>query len=232
MQSIAARRGKLYFLYHGSAPKSGEPVSPYSAREILEHYGRKSIFGNFRYPPALRPDIRVPFLPREGFVVTPSRKGDNDKEYTIEIAVDAGRLIEVFLGLVSLLGDNLSMVLEEVKESGKPKVYQNDRVEKVIAISRLIDFEDACIGDGFTGVGFFSEENEQEVFLDEHKLIYVYAASTPVFTDALERFGFSRKADLIFIRERAHFHFRTARVRERIEGLKRAFALDPCSAVE
>ena len=232
MQAITAKRGKLYFTFHGDGRESRESGSPYNSREIFEHYWRKSIFGDFRYAPALRPDIKMPFLPREGYVCTPPSRNEKEREYTLEVAVHAGRIMEVFLGLVSLLGDNLSMVLEEIRDAGEPKVYQNDRVEKVIAVSRLIDYEDACIGDGFSGIGFFCEENEQEIFLDEHKLINVYAPSTSMFADALERFGISRMEHFCSVREHAHFHFRTARLKERIESLKRAFVLDSCNVAE
>jgi len=232
MQSITAKSGKVYFELHGEKQTGSDSSSPYSSREILEHYFKKSYFGDFRYTPAVRPDIANPFFPREGYICTPPDKEEGDREFTLEIAVDANRIMEIFLGLVSLLSDNISMVLEESRGANEPRVSQNDRVEKVIAVSGLLDFENTVMGDGFSGIGFFSGEDEQEIFLDQHKLIYVYAPSTAKFSKFLESRGLKGREDLGFIREYPHFHFGASDRREKVDALKRAFALDPCNVIE
>jgi len=232
MQAIAARAGRLFVACHNYGSEDPLTRSQYSPNEILEHYCRKSIFGEFRFSPALRPDILKPMVPREGFIVAAPGPEADEQDLCVQCAVDSDRLLDVFFSLVGLLPEDISMVSEELAEGGKPQSFQNDRVEKVVAVSRMLDFEDVLLGDGFSGVGFFSDETDEEVFLDEHRLIYIYAQDNGKFLRALREFGLRELRRAAFISEHAHMHFRAARLAERHAELKRAFLLEPCSVMD
>jgi len=232
MQAIRAKGQKLFLLSHNYGPEGSPGCFSYTDKAILECYYHKSIFGDFQFSGALRPDILRPFIPGEGFVSGAASADSPRGERCIQCCVDSSRLMEVFFVLVGLLPDAVSMVMEEIVSRGKPRAYQNDRMEKVIATSRLVDFEDFFIGDGFSGIGFFSDETDEEIFADEHKLIYIYTRSQEKYIDALRSFALAQAKRLSLISEYPHIHFRTSGLGARKADLKRAFCLESCAVSE
>jgi len=231
MQAIAARGSQLFYSQHCSTHDGVAELASHDPRAVLQHYYHKSVFDGFRFPSGVRPDMLRPFAAREAYEISEERDEESGDGFVVACSVAAPRLMDVLLGLVALLPSNLSMVLEELIEDGKPRTFQNDRVEGVVAASRLLDYEDVLLGDGFSGIGLFSEDTREEVFVDEHKIICAYAPATEEFEEVLDQFGLERRERVPLVNEQTHFHFRMASLNDRVDELKRTFALESARIV-
>src|SRR5690606_7648942 len=105
-----------------------------------------------------------------------------DEENRVNVPVlmaaqSRGRLIETFMELLDPLGQVVDVVLETShghRNTGHTDLYR-EQIDMPILQSVLWDFEDLLANDGCTGIAVLNPNLPQEVQLDEHKLLIVYA---------------------------------------------------------
>ncbi len=160
--------------FAGLLSAQGEIVSVSTSASHL----RVDRYGDFRLTQAIRPAAGVPIVPRQGY----RRELFNDKQAGLRIpvlvaAVSAEKLFDVFIDLLTPLGDTVDIVLETSHEStdGSHSDRIREEIDLPVLASYLCDFEDLVLNDGCTGLAVVGANQPMEVQFDEHKLLIVYA---------------------------------------------------------
>jgi hypothetical protein len=166
-------------------------------------------YGDFLLTDAVRPGMRLPVLPREGFRVDVFR----DKRAGIRVpvlaaAVSRERLFDVFLSLLAPLGETVDVVLETSHDSdgGAHDDLYREHIDLPVLMSHFCDFEDLLLNDGCAGTAVIAVGAPMEVQFDEHKLLVVYAHELEPFEEVLRDAGIPRDDKLKLITEGEHLH--------------------------
>lgn len=165
--------------------------------------------GHFMLPPAVAPRPGSTWRPREAYRTGIHRIG-NRKVPTLAATVSADRLLSVFLDLIAPMGPNVDVVLETGHDSpeGMHRDLVREDIDLAVLSSHLLDFEDYLLEDGLTGLVVCSQASRplQEVQLDEHKVLVVYAYDLRPFIAVLADYGLREERELMLILEDEHAH--------------------------
>lgn len=165
--------------------------------------------GDFRLAPAVAPRPGSAWRPREAYRTGIHRIG-NRKVPTLAATVSADRLLAVFLDLIAPMGPNVDVVLETGHDSpdGTHRDLVREDIDLTVLSSHLLDFEDYLLKDGLTGLVVCSQADRplQEVQLDEHKVLVVYAYDLRPFIAVLAEYGLREEQELMLILEDEHAH--------------------------
>lgn len=179
-----------------------------SSEKLTAHL-RVDRYGDFLLTDAIRPALHVPVVPRQGFRVDVYR----DPRIGLRVpvlaaAVSREHLFDVFLALLSPLGDEVKVILETShQENGSQhKDLHREHIDLPVLMSYFCDFEDLLLNDGCTGVAVLSRSGPMEVQFDEHKLLIVYARELAPFEQTLCESGIPRNDALRLITEGPHLH--------------------------
>jgi hypothetical protein len=174
----------------------------------LSAHLRVERYGDFWLTEAVRPGVRVPVVPREGFRVGTYR----DRKAGLRVpvlaaAVSREHLFDTFLALLDPLGEVVDAVLETSHHGGRGhRDLFRDHIDLPVLKSHFCDFEDLLLHDGCTGVAVIGTEGPVEVQFDEHKLLVVYAHDLEPFQEVLRDAGINRDDSLRLITEGEHLH--------------------------
>ena len=179
-----------------------------SSQKLADHL-QVDRYGDFLLTDAIRPGLRLPVLPREGYRLDVFR----DKRGKVEVPVLAAslsreRLFDVFLDLLPPLGEAVDVVLEtshDTDNGGHRDLYR-EHIDLPVLMSYFCDFEDLLLNDGCAGTAVISNSGPMEVQFDEHKLLVVYAHDLEPFERILRTAGVVRDDKLKLITEGEHLH--------------------------
>jgi hypothetical protein len=189
-------------------PAAGDDGIARPDRSTLEAHLARRRYGRFTLTDAVRPAWNLGIAPCAGYrhdSYTDPRSGG--RLPAIIASVSSESLFDTFLRLLEPLGDVCDVVLESShdQKSGHTEALR-EGVERVILESVLCDFEDLILDDGCTGVAIMHPHLPQEVQLDEHKLLIIYAADLEPFEDILAAEGIPRRDGMRFISQGDHLH--------------------------
>ena len=169
-------------------------------------------YGEFHLTDAIRPGPSIPIRPREGYRIEIFRdRRMKLKMPMLSAAVSADRLFDVFLSLISHLGDEVHVVLESSHGAAADHHIdlRRDEIDLPVLASHFCDFENLLTHDGCTGVAVLAAGRPIEVQFDEHKLFHIYAPDLAPFRRVLHRVGVRRRRILPLISEAEHLHHTT-----------------------
>jgi hypothetical protein len=190
-------------------------------------------YGDFWLTDAVRPSLDHQVIPRQGYrIETYSDKRAGFQVPVLAAAISREQLFEIFLDLLSPLGEVVDIVLETSHESdgGRHRDLFREAIDLPVLKSHCCDYEDLLLNDGCTGLAILSTEKPLEVQFDEHKLLVVYAADVQPFADVLDEYGIPRNDKLKLITEGEHLHSTNPRYQDEFEQL--AYRLGVGAAVE
>lgn len=177
-----------------------------SGDEAFENW---DVDSDFELAPAIMPMPGSLWRPREAYRTGIHRVG-NRKIPTMAATVSAERLLGVFLELVAPMGPGVDVVLETShgSKNGKHRDLAREDIDLTVLSSHLLDFEEYLLADGLTGLVVCSQADKplQEVQLDEHKVLVVYAYDLRPFIEVMERHGIREEREMMLILEDEHAH--------------------------
>ena len=179
-----------------------------SSQKLADHL-RVDRYGDFRLTEAVRPALRLPVVPKEGYRLDVFR----DKKAGIHVpvlaaAVSRERLFDTFLALLPALGDTVDVVLETSHDhDGEThRDLYREHIDLPVLMSHFCDFEDLLLNDGCAGTAIIATGGPMEVQFDEHKLLVIYARDLGPFESILDDAGIPRDDKLKLITEGEHLH--------------------------
>jgi len=126
----------------------------------------------------------------------------------LSAAVSAEYLFDIFLDMVSLVGDWVDVVVESTHGSatGQARLWRREGIDQVVLVSIFYEFEQLLTHDGCTGIAVMNPRQFIELQFDEHKLLHVYSPRLQTFQQCLDRWGVPRSRCLPLICEADHIH--------------------------
>lgn len=121
--------------------------------------------------------------------------------------VETDKIMDILDELIALLPEE-ALLVGESSHTGKLVSVALSHVETVIFRSELPDYEDIVLNDGCFGFALTTPEMG-EVFLHEHKVIYLYAPDLFKFELVLRRHGVPQNRNLVNIKSVDHIHTTT-----------------------
>lgn len=171
---------------------------------------------------AIRPGPGGEIIPRQGYRAGIFKDPEDEIETPVLAAsISREKLFDVFLDLLSPLGDVVNVILETSHEAkaGKHHDLHREGIDLPVLQSHFCDHEDLLLNDGCTGVAVISLQDRLEIQFDEHKLLIVYAYDLEPFERVLQEYGARRDNRLRLICEAEHFHRTLPRYAEEFEQL-------------
>ena len=206
------------------APGSFERLSD---EELQVHMGIRT-YGMFELTDAIRPSYDVQIAPRQGFRYDKYVDETTGKSTpVIMAAATRSILMDTFLEMIDHLGSVVDVVLETSHHSSShhEDLYR-DHIDAPVLKSILMEFEDVLLHDGCTGIAIINPSRQQEVQLDEHKLLIAYGTPLDGFRESLIAADVYPDDSIRFITEAEHVHSSSERLYDRFEQLKSRLGVD------
>jgi len=207
-----------------SAPGSFERLSD---EELQVHMGIKT-YGVFELTDAIRPSYDVRIAPRQGFRYDRYvDEATGAQTPVIMASASAPILMDTLLDLIDQLGHVVDVVLETSHHSGAhhQDLYR-EHIDVPVLKSILMEFEDVLLNDGCTGIAIINPARQQEVQLDEHKLLIAYGDPLDRFRDTFINADVYPDESLQFITEAEHVHSSSERLYDQFQQLKTRLGVD------
>ncbi|MHC4504586.1 MAG: hypothetical protein ACYTFI_14880 [Planctomycetota bacterium] len=188
--------------FKGSAPghRQRSPSASRTAR------GRPRLF---RYPLGVEMIEGENYRQREGYDVI-YLKDEDPPRYQYAIAVSAEVAGETFRRLAEVLPEQVCVVLEipsaEDSSGQQCDVWTSPPVERDLFLREFDAHERLFVHDGLVGYGAVASDGMSELFLDEHKLIYLYVPDMEKADAALAAVGIRALDVLRHFSELGHVH--------------------------
>ena len=216
-------------VYANEAPaRPATGFNQLSEEELEAHLG-VARYGDFELTDAVRPSYNLEVVPSAGYRHDTYRDEENRAEIPVVMAaVTRGALMDNFMSLIEVLGDEVDVVLESShgnESSGHTDLYR-ECINMPILQSTLWDFEDLLTNDGCTGIAVLNPSLPQEVQLDEHKLLIVYGKDLRRYESILRASEIPCRDRMRFITEAEHVHSTSERYIEQFEELKMRLGMD------
>ena len=215
----------------GPLPHGVSSFDAVSEHQFEEHL-KVARYGSFTLTDAVRPSYDLQVIPEAGF------RYDiySDENTLVEIPVlmaSASRemLMDIFMDLMTPLGDIVDVVLETSHErgNGTHEDLCRDHIDRPVLESILWDFEDLLLNDGCTGVAVLNPQLPLELQFDEHKLLIMYGEDVKRFESVLRRYGLKENENLRFISEAEHVHSSSENFLDKFEALRTDLGIDEFS---
>ncbi|MEM6363797.1 MAG: hypothetical protein AAF745_05180 [Planctomycetota bacterium] len=209
------------------APGSFERLTD---EELQVHMGIKT-YGVFELTDAIRPSYDVQIPPRQGFRYDKYvDEASGQQTPVIMAAATRPILMDTFLDLIGNLGQVVDVVLETShhSQSHHQDLYR-EHIDVPVLKSILMEFEDVLINDGCTGIAVINPARQQEVQLDEHKLLIAYGDPLEAFRQTLIDADVFPEDALRFITEAEHVHSSSERLYDQFNQLKTRLGVDEAS---
>lgn len=199
------------------------------SQDELDAHLQVGQYGDYMLTDAIRPSFGLEIVPREGYRRDTYRDPESGATMPVLAAsVSAERLFDVFMELLTPLGDEIDVVMESSHESepGFHADMYREHMDSVIFKSTLYDYEELLLNDGCTGLAALNPNGPMEVQFDEHKLIFIYAHDLTPFEEILQASGLTRDDSLRFISEAEHLHSTDDAYRDQFDELKMRLGID------
>lgn len=198
-----------------------------SDEELRAHMGIDR-YHSFDLTDAIRPSYDLQIVPRQGFRHDEYR--DEASGVVVPVLMAAatrGALIDLFLDLIEPLGSVVDVVLETSHRasSGQDDLYR-EMIDVPVLKSVLLEYEDLLLNDGCTGIAVVNPQKQQEVQLDEHKMLIVYGKPLDRFEKILIQGDVYPDPDIRFLTEAEHVHSSSERFFKQFESLKTRLGMD------
>lgn len=198
-----------------------------SDEELRAHMGIDR-YHSFDLTDAIRPSYDLQIVPRQGFRHDEYR--DEASGVVVPVLMAAatrGVLIDLFLDLIEPLGSVVDVVLETSHRasSGQDDLYR-ETIDVPVLKSILLEYEDLLLNDGCTGIAVVNPQKQQEVQLDEHKMLIVYGKPLDRFEKILIQGDVYPDPDIRFLTEAEHVHSSSERFFKQFESLKTRLGMD------
>lgn len=183
---------------HGSA----------TATQLEEHLS-VARYGSFLLTDAIRPAFDLKVIPGAGWRKEVYRDTETQIDVPVIMAAQTKeRLFDLFIDLLTPLGDEVDVVLETShdNELGKHVDLYRESMDLPILKSLLYQYEDLILNDGCTGIAVLNAEVPMEVQFDEHKLLMMYGHDLEPFEAVLEEHNLYHSETLRFLTEAEHIH--------------------------
>ena len=199
------------------------------SQDQLDAHLRVGRYGSFGLTDAVRPSFGLEIVPREGYRRDVYRDPETGNTMPVLAAsISSERLFEVFMDLLTPLGDEVDVVMESSHESepGAHADLYREHIDTVILKSVLYDYEELLLNDGCTGLAALNPAGPMEVQFDEHKLLFVYAHDLEPFEAILIAHGLRRDDTLKFISEAEYLHSTDAVYRDQFDVPRYRLGID------
>lgn len=206
----------------GGSRKGRSSFDGVSETQLEEHLAIAR-YGSFRLTEAVRPSYDLQVVPSAGW----RRDAYTDDEARVKVPVIIAaqtreKLFDLFIDLLSPLGDEVDVVLETSHQSqGKRhKDMHRENIDLPILKSILYDYEDLLMNDGCTGIAILNPSIPLEVQFDEHKLLVLYGHELEAFEEILEEHRLPVSDTIRFITEGEHVHSSSLEYSEQFDEMK------------
>jgi hypothetical protein len=216
-------------VFHESGPRLPTNSFETLSEEQLEAHLGVAHYGDYTLTDAVRPSFDLKVVPTQGYRYDTYRDPENKTAVPVVMAsASRERLFEVFMELLSPLGNEVDVVIETSHHrsgGGHVDLYR-EQIDLPILESTLWEFEDLLTNDGCTGIAVLNPGVPQEVQFDEHKLLIVYGQPLGPFEDILRRHGVKLRHGMKFITEAEHVHSSSEKYGEEFEQLQCRLGID------
>jgi hypothetical protein len=194
------------------------------SRDKLATHLRVDHYGDFWLTDAIRPSAERQVVPSQGYRIETYKDPRNSLRVPVlAAAVSREKLFDVFLELMTPLGEVVDVVLETSHDSEDQSPSHRDlfreQIDLAVLKSILCDFEDLLLHDGCTGLAVLSGGEPIELQFDEHKLLIIYAHDLKPFQHIMGQAGVRRDDWMKLITEGEHLHSTDAHYREAFDQL-------------
>ncbi|MFM2217080.1 MAG: hypothetical protein RL240_1398 [Planctomycetota bacterium] len=195
----------------------------------LEMHMERSRYGTFELTDAIRPAYNLEVVPKQGF--RHDEYVDPQSGATIPVllaSVSRERLFDLFIDLISCLGETVNVVLETSHhgETGEHDDFVREHIDMPILKSVLYDFEDLLLNDGCTGIAVVNPKRKLEVQFDEHKLLVCYGVPQELFERVLIKYDVYPDDQMRFVTEAEHVHSSSDRFVDFFDTLQTRLGID------
>ena len=198
-----------------------------SDEELQAHMGIES-YGVFDLTDAIRPSYDLQIVPKQGFRFD-EYVDEASGNQTPVIMASATRhlLLDLFLELIEPLGPVVDVVLETSHRAGDQHddLYR-EHIDMPVLKSVLLEYEDLLLHDGCTGIAVVNPSKQQEVQLDEHKMLIMYGEPLAPFEGILIDHDVYPDRDIQFITEAEHVHSSSERFFDEFNIVKTRLGMD------
>jgi hypothetical protein len=210
-----------------TAPSEPGSFERLSDEELQTHMGIDR-YDSFDLTEAIRPSYDLQVIPRQGFRHDEYR--DEASGVVVPVLMAAATrhvLMDLFLELIEPLGGVVDVVLETSHHasSGHDDLYR-ESIDVPVLKSILIEYEDLLLNDGCTGIAVVNPQKQQEVQLDEHKMLIVYGRPLERFEKRMIARDVYPDPQLRFLTEAEHVHSSSERFFREFEKLKTRLGMD------
>ncbi|MGI5831348.1 MAG: hypothetical protein ACOX6D_02280 [Thermoguttaceae bacterium] len=190
-------------------------------REEIETHIAIAKYGSFRLTDAIRPSYDLRIVPEEGYTRHVWRGANKNVEVPLVAAmVSREKLSDLFFDLLSLMGGMVNVVLESSHSRRNGHIdYTRDEIDLPILKSRLYDFEDLLLNDGYFGIAVVDPTRRVEIRFDEHKIVSVFGSRVGDCESVFKHYHVPLRERLRFLCEEEHLHASAPEYRSRFEVL-------------
>lgn len=195
----------------------------------LEEHLAIARYGSFLLTDAIRPSYDLQVVPSAGW----RRDCYEDDEARVKVPVllvsqTREKLFDLFIDLLSPLGDEVDVVLEtsHKAEGRKHQDLTRENIDLPILKSLLYDFEDLLMNDGCTGLAVLNPHLPLEVQFDEHKLIVIYGHDLGEMESILDDHRLSHSDTIRFLTEGEHVHSSSEEYADQFSELRCRLGVD------
>ena len=197
--------------------------------DSLETHLNIARYGGFVLTDAVRPSYDLQVVPRAGYRFdTYVDEATGVRIPVLMAAVSREQLFDVFLDLLTPLGEQVDLVLEtsHARDGRGHDDLHRERIDLPVLKSILCDYESVLLDDGCLGLAALNPAQPLEVQFDEHKLLIIYGRDLEVFEAILMNHGLQRDDELKFITEAEHVHSSCDEFEQDVECLKRRLGVE------
>jgi hypothetical protein len=206
----------------GAVQKGRSSFDGVTEDELEEHLS-VARYGSFLLTDAVRPSFDLQVVPSAGW----RRDAFEDSEHRLKVPVIVAaqtreRLFDLFIELLSPLGEEVDVVLEtsHKTEGRRHQDLTRESIDLPVLTSLLYDFEDLLLNDGCTGVAVLNPRIPLEVQFDEHKLLVLYGHDLEPFEAILAEHSLCESETIRFLSEGEHVHSSSEEYAEQFEELQ------------
>ena len=177
--------------------------------DAVDSHLRISRYSEFQLTDAVRPSYDLQVIPREAYRHDTFRDEKTNCEIPVlMVAASSEKLFDLFLDLLTPLGDQVDVVLESShagcgESNGNA---QREQIDLPVLKSILCEYEQTLMHDGCLGIAVLNSSVPLEVQFDEHKLLIIYGESLGPFETILQQYGIQQDQETQFITEGEHVH--------------------------
>jgi hypothetical protein len=186
-------------------------------------------YGSFVLTDAVRPSYDLQIVPSAGYRHDVFHDRESGVRIPVLMAAASGEhVLDLFVDLLSPLGDDVDVVLEtsHERDAGGHEDMYREHIDLPVLKSTLYDFEELLLNDGCMGIAVLNPRIPMEVQFDEHKLLIMYGQDLSEFEEILAGYGVNCDEQIKFITEAEHVHSSSDELVQRFDQLRYRLGID------